>query len=104
MVDALFLIGAPVILVGMVYLVILGTVRFTKGGGTGTAWVGLGLLLQWMYWATNHAPYFPLLIPSPFILVLFFFTGAGIWMLARTRTEDHEIDHSDEDERHPDEE
>ena len=86
MVDALFLIGAPVILVGMVYLVILGTVRFTKGGGAGTAWVGLGLLLQWMYWATNHAPYFPLLIPSPFILVLFFFTGAGIWMLARTRT------------------
>ena len=86
LIDAIFFIGVPLILVGTVYLVVLGTIRFTKGGCAGTAWVGLGLLIQWMYWATNYAPYVPLVMPSNFILVLFVFTAGGIWLLARTRT------------------
>ena len=88
MFDARVFTGAPLILIGIVYVVVLGTVRFTKGGGAGTAWVGLGLLIQWMYWATHYAPYFPVLMPSAFIVVLIVFTAGGIWMLARTRTTD----------------
>ncbi len=65
MFDAIFLISVPLILITLVYLVVLGTVRFTKGGCAGTAWMGLGLFIQWMYWATNHAPYFPLLRSGP---------------------------------------
>ena len=86
MLEAIAILSIPFTLVALVYLVVLGTVRLTKGGGAGIVWVGLGLFIQWRYWEINHAPYVPLLMPSPFIIVAFVFTAGGIWLFARTRS------------------
>ena len=55
MLEAIAILSIPFTLVALVYLVVLGTVRFTKGGGAGIVWVGLGLFIQWRYWESLAA-------------------------------------------------